>query len=129
MSTSIIPELTVENIERSIQYYTENLGFRVVARAPETGLAVWVELSFDGEHIMFQEKEEVFAEITHLRNQKIGGTMLLVIRTSGAEVVRKIWDKVSDNENAVLPIHETDYGAVEFCITDPDGYVLIFTGR
>jgi len=129
MSSPIVPELTVESIERSVNFYSNTLGFSIIAKAPEDGDAVWAEMSLGDGHIMFQEKGEMFEEIPFFRNHVIGGTMLLVLRIDDSNVVREMWQNLSDKENVVLPVRETDYGTVEFGITDPDGYVLIFSGQ
>ena len=53
--TAIVPELIVENVQRSIAFYTELLGFSLVLCAPEVGEPVWAEIKKDSCHLMFQE--------------------------------------------------------------------------
>lgn len=124
----MVPELVVEDVNSSIEFYKSTLGFEVVAQAPEQGVPAWAELVNGSVRLMMQEKQETLLEIPTLTDRTIGGTTLLVFRIEGQDSVRHIWSSLQNRDGIVLPLRETDYGTVEFGITDPDGYVLIFAG-
>lgn len=125
----LVPELVVDDVNASIEFYTRKLGFEVVLKVPEEGKPVWAELKNGETSLMLQETKETFGEIPLISDRKTGGTTLLVFRLVTSQQVRQIWSSLSTNSQVVLPLRETDYGTVEFGITDPDGYVIIFAGE
>lgn len=125
----VVPELVVENVRHSIDFYKSMLGFEVTAQVPETGSPSWVELVNGSARLMIQSREETQTEIPHLLAFTGGGTMFLVFRFEAHDIVRDLWTKSAKMEHIVFPLRETEYGTLEFSITDPDGYVLIFAGR
>ena len=125
----VVSELVVEDVKRSIDFYKEMLGFEVTAQVPETGSPGWAELVNGSARLMIQSREETQAEIPSLSTASNGGTMLLVFRFEDHDMVRDLWTKSAKLKRVVFPLRETDYGTIEFSVTDPDGYILIFAGK
>ncbi len=125
----LVPELIVEDVERTLRFYKEKLGFDIVAQAPENGKPSWAEMVNGSARLMVQGKEETLIEMPLLSSYSIGGTTLLVLRIDGQNVVRNLWSQQTDWGHVILPLRETEYGTVEFVIADPDGYVLIFSSQ
>ena len=125
----LVPELIVEDVERTLRFYKEKLGFDIVAQAPENGKPSWAEMVNGSARLMVQGKEETLIEMPLLSSYSIGGTTLLVLRIDGQNVVRNLWSQQTDWGHVILPLRETEYGTVEFGIADPDGYVLIFSSQ
>lgn len=125
----LVPELVVDDLPRSIEFYTDELGFDLLAKAPEEGKPTWAELGTGSIRLMMQEREETINEMPKLSNTPRGGIMIFVLRLAQIEQVREIAERYSGDERVVLPIRETDYGTVEFALTDPDGYVILFSGE
>ena len=124
----LVPELVVQDVENSIRFYSDGLGFQVLAKAPEVGSPTWAELVNNSIHLMLQARKDAVAEIPEISSRTIGGTILLVFRTDSKDTVENTWNSYSGKGNVVLPLRKTEYGTVEFAITDPDGYILLFAG-
>lgn len=124
----IVPELTVKNVDQSIRFYQDVLGFRLVGKAPETGPASWAEVESGPAKVMFQAKEDMFKEMPVLAKRSVGGTMIIVLRMDSKEGVQGVWEKLKTSSSVAMPFRETEYGTVEFAIQDPDGYVVLLAG-
>jgi len=126
--TSVVPELTVLDVDRAVEFYKTVLGFELAGRAPEQGEAVWAEVSNGAARVMFQRRAEMFLEIPFLAKTPIGGTVVTVLQVSASEA-RQFAANLSSSVQVVLPLRETDYGTAEVAILDQDGYVILVSGR
>ncbi|MFN7932208.1 MAG: VOC family protein [Bryobacteraceae bacterium] len=124
----VIPELTVEDVSRSIDFYCSRLGFTEAARAPEDGVPVWAEVKNQDARIMFQRRAEMFLEIPSLAGTTLGGAAVIVLQVS-VDDARRFAASASGGLEVVLPVRETEYGTVEIGVKDPDGYVVLISGR
>jgi len=55
---TLVPELYVTNLGRSLQFYVDLLGFQIAYQRPETGFAA---LSLEGAHLMLEQTAAVEA--------------------------------------------------------------------
>jgi uncharacterized glyoxalase superfamily protein PhnB len=111
----ITPVLLVSSMERSVQFYTQVLGFEVCWRAPDDG---------DGESCMLEigDASVLLSTGSHLGDSpKFSGT--LYFDTVG---VAEFYKTVKDKVDLVWPLEKMGYGQTEFGLRDPDGYVLAF---
>lgn len=79
-------------------------------------------MSRDGIEIMLQriygyEKPEVYS-------RRDGGVWDAYIRVAG---VKQLYDSVRERVTIVQPLRRQPYGAWEFEVKDPNGYVLVFS--
>ena len=123
----LVPELIVDDVSRSIQFYKDMLGFEVSQQAPEKGAPTWAEIVNGPARFMLQNWKETLNEMPRLSERPRGGITIFVLRLDTQDKVREIAKSLSNRTNVVLPLRETDYGTVEFGITDPDGYVILFS--
>ncbi|MEM7107422.1 MAG: VOC family protein [Bacteroidota bacterium] len=56
---SLTPNLMVENVNETINYYHAVLGFEKISSVPEEGDLVWASMKKDEVEIMFQEEESL----------------------------------------------------------------------
>ena len=123
---SLIPELTVDDIERTKDFYVNKLGFMIEYERPENKFAF---LSFYGNQIMFEENNGHWSvgELEHPYGRGINFEMAV---PDAAEMYKKI------QEQNIIPFRELmenryreDGNTIvqhEFLIQDPDGYLLRF---
>lgn len=123
---SLIPELTVDDIERTKDFYVNKLGFKIEYERPENKFAF---LSFYGNQIMFEENNGHWSvgELEHPYGRGINFEMAV---PDAAEMYKKI------QEQNIIPFRELmenryreDGNTIvqhEFLIQDPDGYLLRF---
>ena len=112
----------VDNIEKSIDWYTKTLKFKKNITVPELN-PVYASLSNGDVDIMLYNREEFSKEIPKFENIKLGGSFVLYITV---EDIQTFYDSVKNKVSIIQKLHTTDYGSTEFSLEDPDGYVLMF---
>lgn len=124
-----VPEWTVFNMSRSLDFYTRVLGFRVVYKR-EGPLFAYLDL--DGVQLMLEEFHENGWNTGQLEPPYGRGiniqmevcdvsSVLSAISDNGIALYRNLtesWYPVEDGQEA---------GQLEFLVQDPDGYLLRFT--
>jgi catechol 2,3-dioxygenase-like lactoylglutathione lyase family enzyme len=110
-----MPVLRVADLQRAIDWYTRVLGFDVSWRSPNDG---------GGENCMLRAGESrlMLSTGSHL-GDKPAFTGTLYFETNG---VRDLYARVRDQVEIVWPLELMEYGALEFGVRDPDGYLLAF---
>lgn len=121
---SLTPNLMVESVNESIKFYNTVLGFSTFQTVPETGELEWAMITKDEISIMFQKTESLKEEYPELKDQKSGGALTFYIKTSN---VSDFYNEIKNKVNITHDLHKTPYGANEFSISDPDGFILVFS--
>lgn len=107
-------EIHVANFERSLKFYRDVLGFRLL-RIDE--LAKFAALEFNEAIFMFEEHK--------LEPPRGKGTILRFLLPGKLE---EYHDTIkASGANISKPIEKTSYGLTRFYVTDPDGYQLKFS--
>ncbi|HYU73050.1 MAG TPA: VOC family protein [Ktedonobacteraceae bacterium] len=119
----LTPNIMVEDVNRTIQFYKETLGFELLTSVPEKGQFDWAMMKRDGVEIMFQARASLGEEIPALQQKEIGGALTFYIDIEGVEELHAI---LKDKVTIVQEMHTTFYGAQEFAIQDCNGYILTF---
>lgn len=122
----LIPELSVTNINKSLEFY-KNIGFRVVYKREEDKL---IFLELEGSQIMIQQNNNNWK--VAVLEYPYGRGINLSIEVKDIE---KIYKKVKEHkyklfldiETHSYKVEEKIYNDIEFIILDPDGYMLRFT--
>ncbi len=128
MKQHLVPELICSDIERSLKFYTEVLGFTVLFARPEERFAY---LEREGAQLMIEQsvgRAFLAGELAY----PYGRGMNLQIRT---ENVDALYVRVqSVKADIYLPMEEKWYrrenvldGSRQFIVQDPDGYLLRFS--
>ncbi|MCW4050303.1 MAG: VOC family protein [Candidatus Bathyarchaeota archaeon] len=123
----LIPELSVSNIHKSLQFYSKILGFTIEYSRPEDKFYF---LSLEGSQIMIEEVNNNWwtGELEHPFGRGINFQMevsdvsILLERLEEANItlfrpLKESWYRGED----------TEFGQIEFLVQDPDGYLLRFT--
>ncbi|HLN94413.1 MAG TPA: VOC family protein [Flavobacterium sp.] len=118
---SLTPNIFVRDIKETIAFY-QQLGFTTVATVPDEGDLVWAMMTCGDVTFMFQTFESLGNDLPVISRQS-GGSLLLYIQTSE---IRAFFDQIKDNVKVVKGLEKTFYGATEFSIEDPNGYLLTF---
>lgn len=125
MYKNITTNLMVMSVDESVDFYQKILSLEVVASVPaEDQTLQFAILSKESVTLMLQEKQNLSKEYPILTTEKIKPSVTLYITIDK-------FDEFYENIKRAYPIytepHATFYGAKEFAVTDPDGYVLTFT--
>ena len=124
----VTPNLVVADVQRSLAFYRDVLGFSVFATVPETGPFVFAWMKRDGVNVFLNSAESVKEHAT-LAARAIGGTNTLFIVLEAATVtegVDAMFAAIGGRARVFMQLKDQFYGMREFGIEDPDGYVIFF---
>ena len=125
MFTNMTTNLMVENVEKSLAFYQDILGFAVVVSVPsQAGGLQFAILAKDNLTIMVQEKNNLMKEYPVLKTEKLQPSITLYITVDNLDT---LYSEIEKSYSINTKMHTSFYGAREFAITDADGYVLTFT--
>ena len=119
----LTPNLMVEDVNETVTFYQDVLGFALLASVPEEGQFNWAMMQHDAVEIMFQSRASLTEDVPLFKDKAIGGSLTLYI---DVEDIKGLYGQV---QNRVAILHEmstTFYGTREFTIQDCNGYVLTF---
>lgn len=120
---SLTPNLMVEDVTMTIDYYVNVLDFQKVMSLPETGELEWAMLSRDKIIIMLQSRNSIVKEYPKFKNIPVGGSLGFYVETVGLD---DLYDAIKNKAKVVAEPHTTFYGKNEFAIEDCNGYLLTF---
>ena len=128
----LVPELTVSNLENSLRFYKDILGFKIDFERPENK---FVYMSFFGSELMIEEDRErnesdaawIVEPLDYPRGRGLNISM-------ECEDANALFQRVID---AGMPIrkeleecwyrdNDIEHGELNFLVQDPDGYLLRF---
>lgn len=118
---SIAPNLFVKNLPASLAFY-ERLGFKISMSVPENGDYVWVMLACGNATLMLQTMDSLQEELPAI-SRNGGGSLLLYVTISN---IRQFYTSIESHVTILKGLEKTFYGATEFSVIDPDGFVLTF---
>jgi uncharacterized glyoxalase superfamily protein PhnB len=116
--TQLIPSLGVSDIDRSVSFYRQFFGFRVIDSYELEGHMAWCWLRVGEANLMLQQ---LSADQQITLNPAIGQSWCIYIRPNDLRGLRA---RLSEVGFPVTEISQTSYGASEFFVSDPDGYDL-----
>ncbi len=121
---TITPNLMVEDVRQTINYYHGVLGFKTVDTVPtESDVLDWARLKKGDVEIMLQSEDSLKKDLPEIRKEDIGGGCTLFITMVG---VNDYYDYLYTSADVVDQIKDTFYGMREFTIRDVNGYYLTF---
>ncbi|MBE7070378.1 MAG: VOC family protein [Ruminococcaceae bacterium] len=123
---SLIPELTVDDIERTKDFYANKLGFRIEYERPENK---FVFLSLYENQIMFEQQNGHWSvgELEHPYGRGINFEM--AVPDAEALYQRVLEHEIKPFRELMESKYREGDGYIiqhEFLIQDPDGYLLRF---
>jgi uncharacterized glyoxalase superfamily protein PhnB len=118
---SVSPNIFVRDINRTVEFY-KLLGFNVVATVPEEGDPVFAMMVCGSVTFMFQTFDSLGDDLPAVSRQD-GGSITLYIQIKG---IRDFHIRIKDKIKILKDLEKTFYGATEFSILDPNGYILTF---
>jgi lactoylglutathione lyase len=120
---TLTPNVMVEDVNRTIEFYRDVLGFQVNATVPDQGQFDWASMKRDSVEVMFQSRSSLSGEIPAYADLPIGGALTFFVTMDG---IQELYDKLKGKVTIVQDLHTTFYGMREVAIRDCNGYVLTF---
>lgn len=124
---SLAPNLMVEDVAQAMAFYRDVLGFEVASTVPEADAApVWAMVRAGAVTVMLEARASVEEGLPRLAGQPTGATLSLYMDVDDADA---LYAAIQDRVRVVKEPHATFYGAREFYIEDPNGYILAFASQ
>jgi uncharacterized glyoxalase superfamily protein PhnB len=121
----LTPLLNVENVDRSLRFYRDALGFSVEQRSETGGATVWARIRRGEATLMLNTPEhEVRSADRRARASYIDVVLYLFV--DNARALREGLVREGIEAGA---LEAQDYGVDEFLVRDPDGYELAIAAR
>ena len=130
--TDVTPNLIVSDIDRSLAFYRDVLGFSVVTSVPGAAPFVFVWMQRDEVNVFLNTVGSVKDTLPDLAARKVGGTntlFMMIDAASPAEGIDALFELVRSKARVIMPTKDQFYGMREFGIEDPDGYVIFVAQR
>jgi uncharacterized glyoxalase superfamily protein PhnB len=122
----LTPNLLVSNLERSLAFYVDTLGFERGMTVPDAPPFVFASVTSEPVEIFLNDAATAAKEYPAFAGKPIGATGTLYIEVEGVDALH---DRIKSAVTIVMPLATQFYGMREFAIEDPDGYVLTFGER
>ena len=122
----LTPNLLVANVERSLAFYIDVLGFTRGMTVPDESPFVFASVTSGPVEIFFNDAATAINEYPAFGGKPIGATATMFIETVGVDALH---DRVKSKAKVVMPLETKFYGMREFAIQDLDGYVVTFAER
>jgi lactoylglutathione lyase len=119
---SITPNLIVQDVNATVNYYKDQLGFQLIASVPESGKLNWAMVQRNQVPLMFQSGESLQEDMPELKLTK-GGVGTFFIRMTS---IKELFNELKGKAEVVVNMRDTFYGMREFTIKDINGYYLTF---
>jgi lactoylglutathione lyase len=126
MFTKLTPNLLVANVERSLAFYVNTLGFTRAMTVPDESPFVFAGVTSGTIEIFLNDAATAIKEYPAFAGRPIGASATLFIEVEGVDALH---DRLKADVTIVMPIVTQFYGMREFAILDPDGYVITFAER
>ena len=122
----LTPNLIVSNVEQSLAFYCDVLGFTKADTVPEQSPYVFAIVQSGPVAIFLNAPGPAIEEYPTFAGRAIGGTLTLYMEVSGVE---NIYEDLKARVKVTMPLEKKFYGVTEFAFEDPDGYVITFAQR
>ncbi len=130
----LIPNMAVEDVRKTVGYYVENFGFKLIMAVSEDKSDMGDELVEGKEYIwanvtsgdvgfMFQRVDSFKEDIGDLFDT-LGSSVSFYVEV---EDVDALYDSVKNSVEIHKKIETTWYGMREFYVKDCNGYILAFS--
>ena len=121
----ITPVLMVEEIEKSLPFWMDRMGFVKTVDVPEGDRLGFVILVRDGAEIMLQSIESVRKDSPQFVPQGDSYNVGLFVEVEDfADVLKRL-----EGHSTALPERTTFYGMREIGVREPSGHIVVFAAR
>ncbi len=121
----IINELLVDDINNSIKFYMDFLGFDI---CETVGNPInWAKLKNGDAELMLEDYQTAIKEFSEFPPKEISSN-LIKFKYDTTEEVKTIYNQILKSDIKLFhSLKETDYGTTEFAILDCDNNIIIIS--
>ncbi len=121
MLKSLVPNIMVESVDKTIEYYKNVFDFKTVMSVPETGEKVWAMIQNSDVSLMLQNRDSIVEEMPEMKDIPLGGSLSFFVSTTDID---DLWDRVKDKIEVIKEPFTTFYHTKEFVFKDLNGYII-----
>jgi catechol 2,3-dioxygenase-like lactoylglutathione lyase family enzyme len=125
----LTPNLLVANVERSLAFYTDVVGFTRGMTVPEQSPFVFASVVGGTVEIFLNDRDTAIKEYPAFAGVPLGATATMFIEVEGPGSIDALHDRLKPQVPIAMPLITQWYGVREFAIADPDGYLITFAER
>ncbi len=122
----LTPNLLVANVERSLAFYVDTLGFARGMTVPDASPFVFASVTSGDVEVFFNDAATAVKEYPAFAGKPLGATGTMYIEVEGVDALH---NRLKPIVTITMPLVTQFYGVREFAILDPDGYVITFAQR
>ena len=122
----LTPNLLVANVERSLAFYVDTLGFARGMTVPDASPFVFAAVTSGDVEIFVNDAATAVKEYPAFAGKPLGATGTMYIELEGVDALH---ERIKSRVQVTMPLVTQFYGMREFAIVDPDGYVITFAER
>lgn len=119
----LTPNMMVDNVDETVDFYRNVLGFDLVMTVPENGPFDWALMKRGTVEVMFQTRASLTEALPLFKERPLGGALTFYIDMRGVEA---LYEQVRSQVTVVQDLQTTFYGTREFAIEDCNGFILTF---
>ena len=119
----LTPNLMVEDVQQTISFYSDILGFEVLTTLPDQPPFDFAIMKRDQVELMFQSRPSLSENVPVLTGQSMGASQTFYIEVEG---ITELYENLRDKVEIVVDLHTTFYNTREFYFRDLNGYILSF---
>lgn len=125
---TITPNLIVKDMEKSLHFYRDVLGFAVSQTVPDKAPFVFAWMKRDDANLFLnQQMPPQPGQTDPMAGRPVGGTLSMYMVLEGIDDLLKIVEQAG--VKPAIALHKEFYGMKEFAVLDPDGYLIILAER
>lgn len=135
--TKLTPNFEVKDVKKSVAYYEENFGFKLIMTVPVTqdGIEqsfaenkeyVYAMMQKDNVEIFFQRTDSFKEDVVFAQGLSIGASVSFYMDIEG---IKTFHQEMKSKNLEVTELKITWYGMQEFYLKDLNGYILGFAEK
>ena len=123
MLKKLTPDMMVEDVNATVAFYRDVLGFDLVMTVPDRGRLDWALLRRDGVEVLFQDRQRFGEALPVFAERPAGGVLTFYINLDGID---GLYERVRGRLPLVCDLRATYHGTREFSVQDNNGFILTF---
>lgn len=123
VAKSVVVELMVRDVNETIKFYQDILGFTLLVKEEHDGKTEWAKMELGAFQISFKPDYKMVEEVEYMQNKEMGGTLSVCI---GVENLVEHYQAIQHKFEMLDYPHLTPCGSTQFSMLDPNGYVVTF---
>lgn len=135
--SKLSPNFEVSDIKKTVAFYSENFGFKLVMVVPESQDGIEQALTEDKEYVyammqkdnvefMFQRSDTFKNDVIFSKELTIGATVSFYMDVEG---IKAFYETLKSKNLQITELKTTWYGMQEFYLKDLNGYILGFAEK